>query len=363
MSTPSRTAGHVLDPFVRAGTLAGAVTLVADRDKVLSIDSVGFADRAARRPMRPDTLFWIASQSKPITAGAFMMLVDEGKVQLDEPVERRLPEFRNLWLAVERDEEHVLLRRPSHPVTMREILSHTSGMPFASPLEQPTLDVLPLRESAAGYAMTPLDFEPGSRYQYSNAGINTIGRIIEVLSGTAFEDFLDKRLLRPLGMKDTTFWPGSRQLAGLATSYKPTPDRRGMEETPITQLRYPLNDRTRHPVPAGGLFSTAGDLARFCRMVLRGGELDGMRYLTESTVREMTRRQTPESMAESYGLGWSVTGETFGHGGAYSTSMTIDPRSGLISIYLVQHSGFPEGGEKGLSAFMTAVQESFEGAR
>ncbi len=116
-------------------------------------------------------------------------------------------------------------------------------------------------------------------------------------------------------------------------------------------------------MPAGGLFSTASDLARFCRMVMRGGELDGRRYLSESAVREMTRRQTPPELPESYGLGWGITGATFGHGGAYATSMTIDPTKGLVWIYLVQHAGFPPGGEKGLEAFQDAVQRMFGGTR
>jgi CubicO group peptidase (beta-lactamase class C family) len=258
--------------------------------------------------MRPDTLFWIASQSKSITAAAFMMMVDD-----------------------------------------------TSGLPFGSAMEQPTLDLLPLREAAASYAMTALDFEPSNNYQYSNAGINTAGRIIEVTTGLRFEDFLDQRLLRPLGMKDTTFWPNARQIARLAASYKPSADGKKLEETTVTQLRYPLSDRTRRPMPAGGLFSTAVDVSRFCRMILRGGELDGRRYLSESAVREMTSRQTDREPPESYGLGWRVTAEGFGHGGAYWTDMTIDPARGRVMVYLVQHAGVPDGGEKCLPAFMAAV--------
>ena len=142
-----------LQPFVDRSRLAGAVVLVADRDKVLALEPVGFADIAARTPMRPDTLFWIASQSKPITATALMMLVDEGKVRLDDPVEKYLPEFKDQWLAVEQDKDHILLKKPKHPITVRHILSHTSGMPFKSALEQPTLDRLPLRVARA--AATP----------------------------------------------------------------------------------------------------------------------------------------------------------------------------------------------------------------
>ncbi len=215
---------YALYPFVERHALAGAVTLVADKEKLLSLEAIGFADVAASRPMRPDSLFWIASQSKPITATALMMLVDEGKVRLDDPVEKYLPEFKGQWLAVEQDHDHMLLRRPEHPVTVRHILSHTSGMPFKSAMEEPTLDLLPLRDAVRSYAMTPLQFEPGSKYQYSNAGINTAGRIIEVVSGIPYEEFLQKRLFEPLGMKDTTFWPDAGQLARLAKSYKPNAD-------------------------------------------------------------------------------------------------------------------------------------------
>ncbi len=211
-----------MQPFVDKHTLAGAVTLVASKDKVLSLEAVGFADVEAGKPMRPDALFWIASQSKPITATALMMLVDEGKVKLDDPVEKYLPEFRNQWLAVYQDKDAVLLKRPKQPITVRDVLSHTSGLPFRSAMEEPTLDGLPLRDAVKSYAMTPLKFEPGTKYEYSNAGINTAGRIIEVVSGMPYEDFLDKRLFGPLGMKDTTFWPNEEQLGRLAKSYRPT---------------------------------------------------------------------------------------------------------------------------------------------
>src|SRR5213078_1345497 len=153
------------------------------------------------------------------------------------------------WLAAEQATEHVLLRRPKHPITVREILSHTSGLPFKSALEQPTLDLLPLRVAVRSHAMTPLQFEPGSKYQYSNAGINTAGRIIEVVSGMPYEDFLDQRLFGPLGMKDTTFWPNQDQLTRLAKSYKPNAAKTGLEEITVTQLKYPLSDRHRQPMP------------------------------------------------------------------------------------------------------------------
>ena len=362
--TPSsKQIAAALQPFVDSHSLAGAVTLVADKDRVLSLDAVGFADVAAKKRMRPDALFWIASQSKPITATAFMMLVDEGKIKLDDPVEKYLPEFKNLWLTAERGKDSLLLRRPRRPITVRDVLSHTSGLPFSSALERPTLDLLPLRVAVGSYAMTPLQFEPGSKYQYSNAGINTAGRILEVVSRMPYEDFLQKRLFDPLGMKDTTFWPNKEQLNRLAKSYAPNADRTGLKEITIGQLKYPLNDHRRQPMPAGGLFSTAADVGRFCRMMLNGGVLDGKRYLSEAAVKEMTSKQTPSGVKAGYGLGWSTGGGTFGHGGAYATNMTIDPRSGLIAVFMVQHAGFPGNGNQSQAAFRKAAEETFGGRK
>jgi CubicO group peptidase (beta-lactamase class C family) len=357
--TPQKGLAAALQPFVDSHSLAGAVLLVADRDKVLSLESVGFADVAGHKPMRPDTLFWIASQSKPITAAALMMLVDEGKVRLDDPVTKYLPEFGAQWQVLFQDGEHLLLRRPKRPVTVRHLLSHTSGLPFSSALEKGALDRFPLRDAVQSYATTPLQSEPGSRFQYSNAGINTAGRIIEVVSGMPYEAFLDRRLFGPLGMKDTTFWPSVQQLARLAQSYQPNEARNGLQKIKITQLTYPLDDRKRQPMPAGGLFSTAPDLGRFCRMMLAGGVFEGKRYLSEAAVREMTRKQTGTAIKASYGLGWSTGKESFGHGGAYATDMRIDRKRGLITIFLVQHAGFPGQGGQSREVFQKAAEERF----
>jgi len=355
----SKSITAALQPFVDSHSLAGAVTLVADKDRILSTDAVGYADIAADKPLAVDALFWIASQSKPITATAFMMLVDEGKVSLDDPVEKFLPEFHGQWLEVEHDGDHVLLKKPKRQITVRDILSHTSGLPFASAAEHPTLDLLPLRVGTLTYAMSPLQFEPGSKYQYSNAGINTAGRIIEVITGIPYEDFLETRLLRPLGMKDTTFWPNDKQLRRLAKSYKPSRDGKGLEETTVTQLKYPLDDRKRQPMPAGGLFSTAQDLARFCQMILNGGVFEGKRLVSEKAVAELTRKQTPKPLNDGYGLGWSTSGGSFGHGGAYSTNMTIDRNRGLIYVFNIQHAGFPGNGSQSFEAFKEAAEKEF----
>jgi len=352
---PADPIAAALQPYVDNHTLAGAVTLVATSNRILNLDAVGYMDIAAGRPMRTDALFWIASQSKPMTATAFMMLVDEGKVNLDDPVEKYLPEFKGQWLLAEHDNDHQLLKKPSRPITLRNVLSHTSGLPFSSPVEQPTLDLYPLSARVKSYAMLPLNFEPGTAYDYSNAGINTAARVIEVVTGIPYEQFMEQRLFQPLGMKDTTFWPNAHQLRRLAKSYKPNADKTGLEETKIEQLQYPLDDHTRQPMPAGGLFSTAADVARFCQMILNGGEVDGHRYLSQAALQQMTTRQTPAGVKQAYGLGWSVENGHIGHGGAYSTEMSIDPQRGLITVWMVQHQGYPGDGAQSREAFKQAA--------
>lgn len=361
--TPTGLAGQV-QPFVDRQELAGAVMLVADGRKVVAVEAVGWADIAAKKPMRTDSLFWVASQTKPITGAALMILVDEGKVNVDDAVEKYLPEFRGQMLIAERDDDHVLLKRPKHPITVRNLLTHTSGLPFKSALEEPTLDLFPLRARARSYAMTPLEFEPGTRYQYSNAGINTAARLLEVVAGVPYERFLDERLFKPLGMADATFWPTAEQAARIARPYKPGPNNQGLEETTIGQLHYPLTDRVeRFPMPAGGLFATAHDLARFYQMLLNGGQLDGRRVLSEAAVRQMTSRQTPPGLQESYGFGIAVGDHFFGHGGAFSTNSWADTARGQVFVWLVQHAAFPGEGAKAQDAFKKAALEAFAASR
>lgn len=358
---PAQAMAEVLQPFIDSHAVAGAVTLVADNEQVLDLAAVGSADIAAERPMTVDSMFWIASQTKAITAAVLMMLVDEGKVALDDPIEKHLPEFKDLWLKTQSSPEEIVLRRPPRKVTIRDILSHTSGMPFRSALEVPTLDMLFLRDATRSYAITPLEFAPGEKYLYSNCGINTAGRIIEVVADKPYETVMDERLFKPLGMRDTTFWPSQKQLARLATTYKPNPDKTDLEATRISYLRYPLDDHARQPMPGGGLFSTAHDVARFCQMILNQGTFAGRTYLSPAAVAELTKRQTPPALAESYGLGFSVdgSGKSFGHGGALATNMQINPGRNLITIFLVQHQGFPKNGGQAQGAFRKAAEEKY----
>ena len=240
-------ADSVLAPFVQREELAGAVALVANKAKVLDVTTVGFADLEAKKPMQADSVFWIASQSKGITAAAVMMLVDEGKLSLDDPVEKYLPEFKDQKVAA--GKEATVARARS--ITIRDLLSHVSGMPFKSEEEKPTLDGLPLAAAVKTYAKIPLVTQPGAKYQYSNAGINTAARVLEVVSGQSYEDFMDKRLFGPLGMKDTTFWPNAEQVSRLAKTYKPDASKKKLALGGLGQLQADLTDRAHRFPPAG----------------------------------------------------------------------------------------------------------------
>jgi len=224
------------------------------------------------------------------------------------------------------------------------------------------IDSFSLKESAISYALTPLKTEPGSAYAYSNAGINTAGRIIEVVSGMPYDEFMEKRLFKPLGMKDTTFWPSESKPKRLAKSYRPNKEKNGLEETDVSQLTQPFSNRSRGPSPAGGYFSTAKDVGIFCRMLLNGGELDGKRYLSEASLKQMTSKQTG-NLPNNYGFGYSVENKPnggFGHGGAYSTDMWVDPEHGLVTVYMVQHAGYPNtDGGKIVPAFRKAAVDLF----
>ena len=341
-----------LQHLVDDGTIAGAVYLVGDRDQTIYLEAVGYRDLEAKDRLAPDSMFWIASTTKPVTATALMMLVDEGKVRLDDPVEKYLPEFKGQKVM---PQQHPLgtdsqlttgvgvvapLMKAARPIRVREILSHTSGLPFRS-LKQPgALDLLPLQDQVKSFAAEPLMFQPGTDFSYSNEGFNTAARIIEVVSGEPYEKFLQEHIFDPLGMSDTTFWPGSAQIARLAKSYKLDPATNRLVATKIDQLTYPLDDRRRrYPVAAGGLFSTAADVEKFCRMILDGGVANGHRFVSEESLREMTTRQNGLLNEQGYGLGWTVAGATIGHGGAYKNTMEIDRAAGRIFLFMVQQSG------------------------
>jgi len=338
--------GSALQPLIDNHTVAGAVTLVATRDHILYLKSAGYRDLAAKAAMPVNAMFWIASTSKPMTVTAFMMLVDEGKISVDDPVEKYLPEFHGQMVKAANDGKAAdgkvepQLVPASHPILIREILSHTSGLAFKSSAQPGALDTLTLKDSVRSFAAEPLMTQPGTNYSYSNEGINTAARIIEVVSGMPYEQFMQKRLFDPLGMTDTTFWPDAEQISRLAESYKLDPATKDLVRVPISQLTYPLNDRKhRFPMPAGGLFSTAVDVSKFCQMILNGGTLNGKRYISPASLHAMTSVENGGLGKQNYGFGWSISKSGFGHGGANKNAMDIDTTTGRIFIFMVQQDG------------------------
>jgi CubicO group peptidase (beta-lactamase class C family) len=363
---------QAMQKFVEDGSLSGSVTLLARDGKVLSFEAVGLADIATKKPMERDSVFWIASMTKPMTALGVMMLQEEGKLSLDDPIEKHLPEFKGQLMVKEKSAEQTVLVKPARPVTIKDLLTHTSGLVSASPLDGDALDVLSLKEAVITYALSPLQFEPGSKWSYCNPGINTLGRLIEVASGEEYADFMEKRIFKPLGMRHTTFWPDKKELSRLATSYKPAADGKALEPVGIRYLTPPFSNKKRAPLAAGGLFSTAEDLLKLYQMVLDGGVIGKKRLIKAETLQLMATNHTGELKAGfsdgmGMGLGFQVVRQptgvtamlspgTFGHGGAHGTQGWIDPTTKTIYILLIQRTGLKPTGDA--SAMRQAFQEA-----
>jgi CubicO group peptidase (beta-lactamase class C family) len=345
-----------MQKFVDEGVVAGVVTVVGNSQGVAHHEAVGWQDIESRRPMTKGALFRIASMTKPITAIGILQLHEAGKLSIEDPVEKHLPEFQGQMLVERREEGRVILKRPTRPITIRDLLTHTSGLPGGFP---PGLADLYFRrhyslaEATCIQSQRPLEFEPGSRWAYCNAGIDTLGRIIEVVSGQSYEDYLAQHVFRPLGMVDTTFYPTEQQLDRLATMY-------AQREGKLVPAGYVLvgpPQRARHPIPAAGLFSTGSDLARLYQALLLQGRLGEVRILRPESVALMTQVHTGQLVTGftpgmGFGLGWGVIREpqgvhamlspgTFGHGGAFGTQGWIDPHKDLFVILLIQRTGLP----------------------
>ena len=340
--------------FVDEKEIGGAVAMVGDANGILALECVGRREVEGDLPMRPDTLFRIASMTKPITAIGVMILVEEGKLSLDDPVEKHLPEFSGQMMLGYHQGDAYIAACPSRPITLRDLLTHTSGLPDAPLPDSPERDAKPattLAQASENYGRRRLSFEPGSRWSYSNAGINTLGRAIEVASGMSYENFLKTRIFDPLGMVDTTFYPSPDRMERLAMTYA----REGGELQPVASSKVAPKAGERPPSPAGGLYSTAPDLAKVYRMMLGRGAFEGRRILSESSVGQMTRLQTGDIKCGfvdgmGFGLGWGFvkrpTGVTealspgsFGHGGAFGTQAWVDPTRGRFAVLLIQRTG------------------------
>ena len=340
-----------LQEFVANHEIAGAVTLIARNGRIVHWEAIGWADVEQQRPMQKDCLFQIASMTKPITATALMILVDRGKVRLDDPVSRYLPEFEGITVKGE---------PLTRPVTVQHLLTHTSGLTGSQRTE------VTLQATVERLAKGGLSFQPSERWNYS-PGLTVCGRIIEVVSGMPYEQFLENEIFRPLGMVNTTFVPTETQRARLAKAYQRTSEG---QLVPGGGASWLIEDSgVRAPNPSGGLYSTAMDLARFYQMVLNGGELCGRRIVSANLVELMTTVRTGDlqtgfTPGNGWGLGWCIVRDpqgvtemlspgTFGHGGAFGTQGWIDPQRKMILVLLVQRTNFP-------NADASPVREAFQ---
>lgn len=344
--------GAAMEAMIAKNEIASAITVVVTKDKTVHFETTGLADVASKRPMTPDTLFWIASMTKPVTGVALLMLQDEGKLNLADPVAKYLPEFANLKTPS---------GKPAN-LNISQILTHTSGLGEAggdAARQAKTLaDLVPL------WLAAPMQYEPGAKWQYCQSGINAGARIVEVVSGMSFDAFLQKRLFDPLGMTNTTFYPTAEQRTRLVTAYAKNKDTGALESVPP---RPEFGPRDRPPQGNGGLYSTAPDYARFCQMLLNGGTLEGRRYLSAATLKFLATPQTGDMPTGFFqnntwgnrgtNYGWGIgtcvlrtphegvaemlSPGSYGHGGAWGTQAWIDPVKGVAYVLMVQRSNFP----------------------
>jgi CubicO group peptidase (beta-lactamase class C family) len=344
--------GDALDAKIAEREIAGAVTMVFTADRVLHRQAKGLADLASAKPMPEDALFWIASMTKPVTGAAILILQDEGRLSIDDLVEKHLPEFAALRTPT---------GRPAK-LTIKQILTHTSGLGEASgPATQAARNLADLVPAWLGAKM---QFEPGAQWKYCQSGINLAGRIVEVVSGKSFDDFTRERIFGPLGMKDATFFPTDAQRARIATGYS------RKKETGALEPAVPRADYGRAggpPLGNGGLYCTADDYARFCQMLLGNGTREGKRILSPQAVKALSSVHTGDLptgffQTEAFGrhgahYGWGIgtcvlkaphagaaevlSPGSYGHGGAWGTQAWIDPVKGVAYLLMVQRANFP----------------------
>jgi CubicO group peptidase (beta-lactamase class C family) len=327
-----------MQPYLDSYKLAGIIGIIADRaGKVHYKNLIGYADVEAKKIISEDNVFWVASMSKMFVGASIMMLADEGKVSLDDPVTKFIPQLSQWMVIEEKDTNHVLLKPLVRPVTIRHLLSHTSGLTGLSELQLVTgADSTPLKDRALSSVTGPLQWQPGNQYKYGNQGMNIAARVVEILSGMAYEDFLQKRFFDPLGMTETTFWPSDAQIARLAHAYGPNKDKSGYAKGGIDFLTKPFSDRVhRFPEAAGGLFSTTHDVLRYGLMLANNGELNGKRYLSPTAMDELRKEQTGTTKV-NYSLGYHLRNGMFGHDGAYGTDLSVNPETGMIAIFMTQ---------------------------
>jgi CubicO group peptidase (beta-lactamase class C family) len=363
---------HLKQRYVNAGRFPGTQLLVYRRGKVVHSAVQGFADIERKAPVRDDTIFRIYSMTKPITSVAFMMLVEEGRVALDEPVHKYIPEWKNLGVFQAGNAPAFLTKPPSRPMLIVDLLRHTSGLTYAFQ-QRSNVDAAyrqmkigevekagTLQSMIDDLAKIPLEFSPGEAWNYS-VSTDVIGYLVGKISGKPLEQFLKERIFDPLGMNDTGFFVSADKAHRFAACYSADPQG-GMtlQDDPTTSSFLSMPSFISG---GGGLCSTVADYLTFCRALLNRGELGGVRLIGPKTLALMTSNHLPggrtlPEMSRSmfseanyngigFGLGWSVTmdpaqtlipgsaGE-FAWGGAATTSFWIDPAEELIAIFMTQ---------------------------
>ncbi|WP_052572951.1 serine hydrolase domain-containing protein [Haloferula sp. BvORR071] len=357
---PSPEVASALQPYLDSHKLAGIIGIVADREGTVRYKNVaGYADVEAKKPISEDNVFWVASMSKMFVGASIMTLVDEGKLTLNDPVTKFIPEFEKWMVVVEKDSKHTYLKAPASPVTIREVLSHTSGLASLAEIQNVAgADTTSIKARALPSVTGPLQSEPGTKYAYGNQGMNIAARVVEILSGMPYEDFLQRRIFDPLEMKETSFWPSEAQIARLAGSYGPNKDGSACMRGDVFFLTKPYSDRThRYPEPGGGLFSTTHDILRWGMMLANNGELGGKRYLSPAAMDELRKEQTGSTHV-NYSLGYHLRNGMFGHDGAYGTDLSVNPKTGMIAIFMVQCTSGDQW--KARDAFLEKATEVFE---
>jgi CubicO group peptidase (beta-lactamase class C family) len=362
-----------LQHFVDNDQITGAVTAVVGPDGLIAVEAFGLADIAGKRSMGKDSMFWIASMTKPMTAMAVMMLVEEGKVKLDDPLEKFVPEFKGIQLKTAQG-----LVAPQRLVTVKDLLTHVSGIDnSAVTTPGAPVDTVPLAEMCVRFAGKPLVSEPGAKWAYNNNAINLLGRIVEVASGKDYADFMQERLFDPLGMENTTFWPSPDHMDVLAKPYSKDKESGALVEAKNARFSTPLHDPKRTALPAGGLYSCARDLGQLYQMLLNEGELEGRRYLKAATLKQMITNQLGDLPNVSFapgmrmGLGFHIVGEpkevtahlspgTFGHGGAFGTQAWIDPVKKRAYVLLIQRTDLKNSEQSDIRReFQRAASEAY----
>jgi CubicO group peptidase (beta-lactamase class C family) len=349
---------------IDAGDISGAVTLVGRKGRLAYLEAQGMMDLASKKPMSTDTIFHLASMTKPIAGVAILMLMEEGKLRLNDPVSKFIPELKALTVAVPVEpgpgpaaaraaEPRFYTVPAAREITIRDLLTHTSGLvsggiSATEAAKMPRKPADALADYIPRLAAVPLAFQPGSRWTYSpGAGFDTLGRVVEVVSGQPFDAFLRQRIFEPLGMKDTFFYPPDDRLPRVATIYQRTPE--GLQKAPdqrVTPGRYFSG--------GGGLISTAEDYLQFGQMLVNGGQLNGKRLLSPTTVELMSSVHVKDTFpgrppGRSWGLsvqvisdplaaGMRVSPGSFGWDGAFGTHFWADPREKIVGLLMVQTS-------------------------